>query len=413
MKLGLRNIRALLASVDHPEKKFPSIHIAGTNGKGSTAAFLSSIAMESGLRTALYTSPHLLNFTERIRIDGAEIPESRLVDYTRALRPSIDRTGATFFEATTCIAFQYFADEHVDVAIIEAGLGGRLDSTNVLTPLVSIITNVGLDHTEILGKTVVAIAREKGGIIKRGIPCVTSSADTKVIASLRRIAGRKSAPFFLSDTLVKVQPVGRRSKTIEIRGRKFRVKGVRAGLGGEYQLENIRTAVAALSVLQTAKKRGTVLQNVSRTAIRRGIENVRRNSGILGRLEFRSGKVRTILDVAHNPPGLYRLIEALRARGINRIPVVFGVMRDKDYGVMIRLLADIAQIVVAVAPSMKRALPARRLHSALQQSGIVARLGGTVENGLRIARTTGRTVLVTGSHYVVSEALRMLDRKKG
>lgn len=153
MKFGLRNIRALLASAGHPERAFPSIHVAGTNGKGSTSAFLASVLREAGCRTGLYTSPHLIRFTERITVNGREIAQNRLAYYVAVLRPAIEKAGATFFEATTCVAFLYFADEGVDIAVVEAGLGGRLDATNVLRPLVSVITNVSFDHREFLGNT--------------------------------------------------------------------------------------------------------------------------------------------------------------------------------------------------------------------------------------------------------------------
>jgi dihydrofolate synthase / folylpolyglutamate synthase len=410
IKLGLRNIRALLSGVGHPESRYPSIHIAGTNGKGSTAAVLASIAMESGLRTALYTSPHLIRFTERIRINGKEIPEARLVAYARELRPLIDKLGATFFEATTCIAFQYFADEGVDIAVIEAGLGGRLDSTNVLTPLVSVITNVGLDHTEILGATLKDIAREKGGIIKPAVPIITSSEKLEVLRTLQKLARLRKSKFYLARELVEVEPQSDVGQLLSVRGEKIRLRNVRPGLSGTYQEENLRTAVGAIEVLLRTRRSGHLTGRITSASVKRGIENVGRNSGIHGRMEMKGRD--TIFDVAHNPPGMERLVESLHKQGLKGMPVVFGVMKDKDYGEMIQKLGVVAGPIIAVAPAMNRALSARRLYSALRKSGADARLGGTVRNGIRMARRLGKPILITGSHYVVSEAVVSMSGKK-
>src|SRR5512135_1725144 len=191
MKFGLRNIRNLLTFAGDPEAKFPSIHVAGTNGKGSTAAFLASAFMEAGYSTGLYTSPHLVRFTERITINGRQISEGRLAKYVGALRSAIEKTGATFFEATTCVAFQYFADEEVDIAIIEVGLGGRLDATNTLAPLACVITSIGFDHMEYLGPTIPSIAAEKGGIVKSRTPVVIGPIARSAERTISEIARKR------------------------------------------------------------------------------------------------------------------------------------------------------------------------------------------------------------------------------
>ncbi len=414
MKFGLRNMRYLLRSVGNPENSFPSIHVAGTNGKGSTSAFLASILMEAGCKAALYTSPHLVRFTERIRIDGREMSERRLVAYAAALRPAIEHVRATFFEATTCIAFRYFADEGVDIAVIEAGLGGRLDSTNVLLPLISVITNVGLDHTELLGRTIGAIAREKGGIIKRGIPCVTGSTDPDALKAFTRIAASRGTSLARAQRIVRcaVEPNG---GSAGFKSRSFSLSNVRLGLSGGHQVTNARVALAALDVVRRRRTCPTYLKKIGSAEVRRGLKNVTLNTGLRGRLETFDGPHRYILDVAHNPPGVQCLVESLQSQGLKNLVVVFGVMKDKDSGGMLDELARIASVVIAVAPGMKRAVRPETLYHRILRNGIPVRYGGTVPRGLTIAEKLSRRtnpVLVTGSHYVVGEALRFLGRKK-
>lgn len=389
MKFGLRNIRALAQSVGNPHTTFPSIHVAGTNGKGSTSAFIASIFTESGYKTGLYTSPHLVRFTERIRINGIEIQEDRLVEYVKRLRPMIERLHATFFEATTCIAFQYFADECVDIAVIETGLGGRLDSTNIVHPLVSVITNVALDHQEYLGKTIAKIAREKAGIIKHGVPCITASEDEEALAILHRIAAKKGSQL--------------------IEARRYAMKNVKLGLAGEHQKRN---AVLASIAVGSVMSRYSFFPNLSNATARRGLMRVRQNTGIRGRLE-RVGK-RFILDVAHNPDAIRRLMESLSRATRRNVTVVFGVMKDKEYASMIEPLARIAKRFITVAPTTKRALASKEVALLARRSCERTFDCGTVARGLKRARAVARggTILVTGSNYVVGEALAELEKKK-
>jgi len=412
MKFGLRNIRYLLQSVGNPERQFRSIHIAGTNGKGSTAAFLASIWMEGGYRTGLYTSPHLLRFTERIRINGREIPERRLVSYTKTLRPAIEKVRATFFEATTCIAFQYFADEGVDVAIIEAGLGGRLDSTNVLLPMASVITSIGLDHTDILGKTIGAIAREKGGIIKHAIPCVTATEDENALIQIRSIAARNHSTLGHAKRIVMCATNEERPELVSFKSRSFSVRDVSVGLKGAHQVRNAQLALATLEVIKKNPKYRSLTIWVNNATVRRGFENVVKNAGIRGRLEMLGRSPRFVLDVAHNPPGIHTLVEALRSLVSKPMTVVFGVMSDKDYSSMIDGITPLASTIIAVAPATERALSARTLVRHVCRRKLPGRYGGSVAKGLMLAKTAGGQILVTGSHYVVGEALKYLTSKK-
>ena len=410
MKFGLRNIRMLISGAGHPERTFPSIHIAGTNGKGSTSAFLASAFTEAGYRTGLYTSPHLVRFTERIRIDGKEIGGDRLAGYVRRLRPLIEKSGATFFEATTCVAFHYFADENVDIAVIETGLGGRLDATNVLRPLVSVITNVSLEHTEILGTTVRAIAREKGGIIKPSVPVVTGAEDPGVVAVLRRRAASCGVRLRRSANLVSMTSHSR-TGMVSFRSPHLSTGKLRPGLEGTYQHRNAALALAVLDTLLGQPAAAAKFRRLTSPVIRRAFERVVPNTGLRGRMQRHADAGRRILlDVAHNPAGMRTLAGELRERGEKNLVAVFGVMKDKDYSEMLSELSTVADRIIAVAPAQKRARPAAELCRVGKGLGLRMQKGGSVAAGIRIAARTGKNgvILITGSHYVVGEALRAL-----
>ena len=410
MKFGLRNIRTLVREAGHPERAFPSIHVAGTNGKGSTSAFLASAFIEAGYRTGLYTSPHLVRFTERIRINGKEIDGHRLAGYVRRLRPLIEKTRATFFEATTCVAFLYFADENVDVAVIETGLGGRLDATNVVRPMVSVITNVSLEHTEMLGKTVRAIAREKGGIIKPSIPVVTGATDPTVLAVLRRRASSCGVRLRESSkTISIVRHAG--GKTVSLASPLLAPGRLNPGLAGEHQIANAALALLTLDTLIRTSPGRSISAALTSAVIRRAFERVASNTGLRGRLENLRYRGRTILlDVAHNPAGMGILVRELHNMSEANMVAVFGVMRDKDYSAMLAELATVADRVIAVAPAEKRALPSGKLLRIGKDLGIRMVNGGSVASGVRKALRSSRrgVILITGSHYVVGEALMAL-----
>jgi dihydrofolate synthase/folylpolyglutamate synthase len=408
MKFGLSNIRALLTSVGNPQNAFPSIHVAGTNGKGSTCSFLASIFMEAGYRTGLYTSPHLVRFTERIRINGREIPEKRLVRYADSTRSVVESRRATFFEATTCIAFQYFADEGVDIAVIETGLGGRLDSTNVIIPLASIITNIALDHTRQLGSTLSAIAREKGGIIKRGVPVVIGSLDGAAERRIRSIARRERAPVIRAIDTVRMVPAP--AGCVSFLAGQLRTGPVKLGLGGEHQILNAGLAVTCLSGLLRRKTFRSRFRHIRVRSIRDGLEKVRRNTRLGGRLAVAGRARRVILDVAHNPAGMRATISSLLQSRQRNLTAVFGVMRDKEMPAMLDEIGKLARVVFAVRPATPRAKSAESISRTARRLGISSVVAGSVAAGLRKALRRKGTILVTGSHYVVGEALEYLKK---
>jgi dihydrofolate synthase/folylpolyglutamate synthase len=407
MKFGLRNIRALLGSAGNPQNAFPSIHVAGTNGKGSTTCFLASVFMEGGYRTGLYTSPHLVSFTERIRVNGREISQKRLATYVDRLRDSIEQNKATFFEATTAIAFLYFADEKVDIALIETGLGGRLDSTNVLDPILSVVTNIGLDHMEYLGPTLRQIAAEKAGIIKPRTPLVVGNIIPEAETVIRRIARRKRAAFYRASDVVDMTISS--GGMVAFSAPNLHVKPAMVGLSGSYQRVNARLATACIRVLLDRPGFRRLFRRIGASAVQRGIENVKKNTGLHGRLDTMG---RVILDVAHNPDGIRTVIGSLMEAGVTELTAVFGAMKDKAYLEMLRQLAWVAETVVLVQPRTPRAASAKRLHAAARRLGVRAVLGGSVANGLKLALASKGRILVTGSHYVVGEALEYLRGRK-
>ncbi len=416
MKFGLRNIKALLKSVGNPEQTFPSIHIAGTNGKGSTACFLASIGIEARYKTGLYTSPHLVRFTERISINGREIREQRLVQYARQLRTAIESVRATFFEATTCIAFLYFSDEQIDLAIIEVGLGGRLDATNVLKPLVSIITNISHYHTEFLGSSISSIANEKAGIIKQTTPCVTGSTDLTVLRTLHRISRIRHSALYEARKLVTLQStnVSKQEHCANISTSRLTIRNARIGLNGKHQASNAQLAIAALEVLFQNPLYGQRFKRINRNTIVRGLSRIRKNTGLHGRLETLQKNRRYILDVAHNPAAIRTVISSLNPRTFRNLIVVFGVMKDKDYVQMLKEIGRLASMVVPVSPSTPRAMSENGLYRELQRLGISAKHGGSVRRGLRVANALSERLdrlLITGSHYVVGEAMNYLFKK--
>ena len=388
MKLGLRNIRALLRSIGDPHRAFPSVHIAGTNGKGSTSSMIAAILTAAGYKVGLYTSPHLVHFNERIRINGAVISDADIVRYTAQLRSQIIKRKATFFEATTAIAFKYFADQNVDIAVIETGLGGRLDSTNVLKPVVSVITSIGMDHTEHLGNSIRLIAGEKAGIIKRHVPVVTGRLTPIAKRTIEAAAADKKSPVFDSSALTLPDDI-----TLQLKG--------------EHQIGNAKTAIAAVNFISK-------ILLIGNAAIRKGLERTTQLSGLRARMEFIHGAPVVLLDVAHNPDGSAALVSELKNFKTSKIVIIFGVMRDKDYRSILKHFKKIASTIIATAPSIERALPSSLLATFCRKSGIQTIESATVREAVRkgkaIAGKKGLLV-VTGSHYLVGEVIPILEKK--
>ena len=390
----------MMTALGNPERKFPSIHVAGTNGKGSVSHFLASILQETGYKVGLYTSPHLVDFRERIRINGEMIPQSAVVDFVYHNRDMIDKFKLSFFEMTVGLAFNYFAKEKVDIAVIEVGMGGRLDSTNVITPLLSVITNIGLDHTQFLGDTVEKIAVEKAGIIKDGIPVVIGETQTETKPVFERIAAVHRAPITFADEHYRIDCI--EDYTTE--------------LIGEYQKQNIATVLQTVDVLRGSCPHKLVDLSVRLTeeCVRRGLARVVTNTHLQGRWQTIGESPLTICETAHNEPGIRAMIGKLQTMSFRRLHLIYGCVNDKDYGHILQLLNSQLSILNSQLtwyfsqPSVPRRLPVVDLMAAAQELGIEGKGFESVKEAISVARTAAAPddlVLVTGSIFLVADAL--------
>ncbi|HET8760703.1 MAG TPA: folylpolyglutamate synthase/dihydrofolate synthase family protein [Nitrospiria bacterium] len=399
IRMDLSPARGLLDAVGRPHERYPVLHVGGTNGKGSTAAMLASMLREAGYTVGLYTSPHLVDFTERIRINGAAITPDHVVSLAEELRARMPAgEDPTFFEFTTAMAFLAFARARVDAAVIEVGMGGRLDATNVVRPLVSVITNVDLDHQRYLGDTVTTIASEKAGIIKPGTPVVTASGSPEVLAVLADRATAQGSSITVVGRDVRVEGAG--PEAFSYQGRAGRIDGLTCPLLGRHQLTNAATALAAV---EHARDRGLAIPI---DAIRRGLARVRWE----GRLERIKSRPTILVDGAHNAAGAAALADFLaaeRAAGrINRLVAVFGILADKDLHTIVERVGALADEVVLTEPSHHRAAPIDTLREAASSLSVPIRLAPTVADALADveARLSPRDwCVVTGSLYTVGE----------
>ncbi len=363
----------------------------------------------SGYRTGLYTSPHLVKFNERIRINGEMISDAHLTEYTKFFKSKIIETKSTFFEATTAIAFQYFADQHVDIAIIETGLGGRYDATNVLSPLLSIITTIDYDHIEHLGNTLTKIAFEKGGIIKENTPCITGVTQQEPLLVLRRIAKQKNSLFIQSQKVTEVSVINNCISGLKL---SFRTKeavydNLDISLGGNHQSKNANVALLAAEYLGRHCGFGLLTERT----MSYGLQHIQELAGFHGRLEIIQNEPLMIVDVGHNPDGIKTTVASLRNVLVNKPVVVFGVMKDKEYHLMISYLCKFARMVIAVQPDTERALESKVIVEEFHSHQFSVLNGKTVANGIELAKKYVRTdeaIVILGSFYVVGEAMENL-----
>lgn len=417
IKLGLQNIERLLKLLQNPEKKFVSIHVAGTNGKGSTSSFIASILKASGYKVGLYTSPHLVDFTERIRINGIPISKERVVEYVKILQDEVDTLKATFFETTTAIAFKYFADEKVDFAVVEVGLGGRLDSTNVIIPAVSVITTISYDHMNILGDTIEEIALEKAGIIKEEIPCITGCNDEKTLNVIKKVSEEKKSKLIIADDVsnVKIKEVTESSLRFDLKTDKNFYPDLIAGVSGRFQAKNLQLSILTYELLSEL---GFV--NFKMESVYDGILKVRDFSGLRGRFEVLSlsnysRKPKIIIDVAHNYPAVNQIVSELEIFKRNKLLLIFGVMQDKEYEKMIQKLSEVADFAVATQPKIGRALDAKTICEIFKRNGVDSIYIQDSDKAFDFIMSKASDedlVLVTGSHYLVGEVIAHIESRK-
>ncbi len=395
---GLERMNALMAAMGAPHQQFESIHIAGTNGKGSTAAMVAAIIRSTGQqRVGLYTSPHLLSMRERIRCDGAMVPVAWMNAAVARHRPLMDRVQPSFFEAMTALAFLFFAEQRVSLAVVEAGLGGRLDATNMLTPRLSIITGIDFDHTNVLGRTLAAIAREKGGIIKPAVPLLTATHQDEARQELKVIASRLGAPVHevRHECRLAARPHG---GEVSVTTLQAQYTGLKLGLSGRHQRTNACMAIRAVELVYSPDT----------AAVRTGLSNVQALSGLRGRLETLATAPLTVLDVAHNAAGLRAALSFAGANCRGRLFVLFGLVRNKDVAAMAQALFDSRTIVYTCTVRAKRGLAAGELAVVLRAWHVPVAFAGSVEEAsmrMKDRAVQSDVVLVCGSHYLAASFL--------
>jgi dihydrofolate synthase/folylpolyglutamate synthase len=400
MIFGLTQVERILEAIGNPHREVQAIHIGGTNGKGSTAAMMASILQKEGYRTGLYTSPHLIQFTERIKVNGKEIEKEEVAELTGWMRERIEAAGVTppftFFDFTTAMGLLYFKQKLVDLAVLEVGLGGRLDSTNVVDPLLSVITNIAKDHEEHLGRSLLKIAREKAGIIKKGRPLITAATQPQVLRLFSKACREKEAPFYR---------VGKEFRYVQSAERNFdyeglhrKLWGLSLKLAGPHQVINATTALGAMEILDGLGYR------VSNDAMTEGLMEVEWP----GRLEMVCPSPRVVLDGAHNPAGALVLKESLEKEfQYHHLILLIGVMKDKDIKSILHLLAPLADHLILTRPHTDRAAPPALLKKVLARNGrraeIVEDFEKAIEKGLSMTKEED-LLCITGSLYTVGEA---------
>lgn len=377
-KKDLTNTLLLVERLQHPETKFKSIHVAGTNGKGSTSSMIASILKEAGYKVGLYTSPHLKDFRERIRINGEMISEDFVVDFISENKSFFEANQLSFFEMTVGLAFDYFAKEQVDVAVIEVGMGGRLDSTNVISPLVSVITNIGFDHTQFLGDTLPKIAAEKAGIIKSNIPVVIGeySEETKLVFTAK--AKLENAPIYFAQDNPEV--------TFE------------CALLGDYQVHNKKTVLQAIELLQSQF-------DIDEKHIKLGLKNVIQNTGLLGRWQILKQKPFTVCDTAHNSHGLKIVLNQIQKHSFETLHIVLGVVNDKDLDSILPLFPKSAKYYFC-KPNVPRGLDAEILKQKAIDFSLFGRVFNSVSEAYNEAINSAKDsdfIYIGGSTFVVAE----------
>jgi len=400
-KADLNNTLQLDEYFGHPHRQFRTVHIAGTNGKGSVSHMLASILQEAGYKTGLYTSPHLKDFRERIKINGEMISESYVIDFVEHHREEFARIAPSFFEMTVAMAFKYFADNQVDIAVIEVGLGGRLDSTNIITPLVSVITNISFDHMALLGDTLEKIATEKAGIIKPGVPVIAGTRDPAYDFVFEEKAARCHAPLIFTDDRWETHKNEDGSFRLSHRRQQEEIPHLSCELQGIYQRKNIPV------VLETARLLKQQGLHITDKQIGQGIAKVVTNTGLLGRWQKLSEHPLTICDTGHNIDGFTEITRQLKTCLYRKLHFVMGMVNDKDVESVLSILPPEADYYFCKA-SIPRAMPEEILAAKAAAKGLKGQCYPTVKAAYTAARrqaTAEDMIYIGGSTFVVAEVL--------
>lgn len=394
-KADLKNTVALMDLLNHPYKNFKSIHVAGTNGKGSVSHMIASVLMEKGYKTGLYTSPHLLDFRERIKINGQMIPKEFVVSFINKYKSAFDEIKPSFFEWTVALCFHYFALENIDYAVIETGLGGRLDSTNVITPELSVITNISFDHTDLLGDSLSKIAFEKAGIIKTNVPIVVGEFEDETASVFQKVAKEKNAALTFASNTYKVSKFGKEFHLIE----NGITKIINCPLQGNYQAKNIATVVSSL--------KSNVLY-IDENLIFKGIKNVLTNTGFIGRWQIMNESPKIIADTAHNEAGIKEIMQQLKAETGEKLRIVAGFMKDKDLNKILPHFPNKA-LYYLCKPQMERAMDLEQLEVYFLERKLEYQKYESVIKAVNSAlneSSKNDLIFIGGSTFVVAEYLR-------
>ena len=404
-KADLTNTISLCAHLGNPQQTFKTIHVAGTNGKGSTSHALASVLQAAGYKTGLYTSPHLKSFTERIRIDGEEITEEGVVEFVAKNKSYLDELQPSFFEMTVGMAFWYFAKEAVDIAVIEVGMGGRLDSTNVIDPELCVITTIGYDHMQFLGNTLSLIAGEKAGIIKSGVPVVISQSQKETQAVFAQKAAAMKSTIVFADEKWEVTKIKESEDPSLQQLASFKVRSsdgefkLKFGLNGDYQRFNLPGILEAVKQLQDQG------WNLSDRALKTGLESISESTGLKGRWQILQTKPLTIADTGHNEAGILEVVAQLKNYAYAKLWMVIGMVNDKDISKVLDLLPLEASYIFCQA-SIPRAMDADELASKASEKGLKGQVIPKVMDAIEFARKNASPddlIFIGGSTFVVAE----------
>lgn len=385
-KADLNSTHELMELLDHPHQSFKTVHVGGTNGKGSVSHLLASILLEAGYKTGLYTSPHLVDFRERIRVNGAMISETNVLEFVQQHRDRFESMQLSFFEWSVGLAFDHFQKEQVDVAVIEVGMGGRLDSTNVIQPELSIITNIGMDHSQFLGESLTQIAREKAGIIKAKTPVIIGQSHRETEGVFRKTALALDAPISFAD-------------------QQFPMDVPPSPLKGSYQAENFQVALISVEQLRNSG------WNISDDVIRQGFASVMENTGLRGRWETLSVKPKVICDIGHNKEGISHIATQLQNTPHHDLHMVLGFVSDKEVGELLRMFPQASGLYLC-QPAIPRAMPIDRLASIADQQGLTFQKFNDVQSAYQAALEAAHhddLIFVGGSTFVVADLLEHLS----
>jgi len=403
IKLGLNNTRTLLRLLNDPQSSFRSIHIAGTNGKGSTSSLIASVLRKAGFTVGLFTSPHLVSFTERIRVNGERIPEEKVIELTDRIRELINEEpgfSPTFFEFVTALGFEYFREQNVEWAVVETGMGGRLDATNILAPVVQVITPIGLDHKEFLGSTLREIAGEKAGIIKEGVPLVTTPHPPEAEEVILSTAEEKKSPAYLfgRDFTVRIAESDTKGNRFDYVSKMGAKKDLSIPLPGRFQVSNASLAIKTVELVNDSR--------ITPEIIKEGLSSV----SLEGRCEMLDWKFPLLLDGAHNPDAAASLaatLDTIYRKEYKGFIFIIGMMGDKEVDAFLSALLPLAKSIIFTTLAFERAARAERLQDVAVQNGYHSHIADTAKEALAMAgreREEGDLVVLTGSFYAVGEA---------